>query len=136
MALDELVAAIGGDAGEAVLQAPVSLAEPLAARLREQGFFVALLDGAPVFGEETLFRALHQRCGFPAYFGFNWDALLDCLSDWSWEPAQGYVLLFRDLDLLEHRAPAVAETLLEIVREARAERGAPLRLVRLVPGAE
>jgi len=34
--------------------------------------------------------ALH----FPAYFGMNWDALHDCLTDLSWQPAAGYVLYF------------------------------------------
>jgi len=28
----------------------------------------------------------------PAYFGMNWDALHDCLTDLSWQPAAGYVL--------------------------------------------
>jgi RNAse (barnase) inhibitor barstar len=31
---------------------------------------------------------------FPAYFGMNWDALHDCLTDLSWQPAAGYVLYF------------------------------------------
>lgn len=31
---------------------------------------------------------------FPAYFGMNWDAFHDCLTDLSWQPAAGYVLYF------------------------------------------
>ena len=30
---------------------------------------------------------------FPDWFGGNWDAFEDCLSDLSWNPAPGYVLL-------------------------------------------
>jgi hypothetical protein len=39
---------------------------------------------------ERIARAL----GFPQWFGGNWDALEDCLSDLSWSKATGHVLLF------------------------------------------
>ena len=36
---------------------------------------------------------------FPDYFGYNWDALLDCLKDInSWMPAKGYVLVVNNAD--------------------------------------
>ena len=31
---------------------------------------------------------------FPEWFGANWDALADCMSDLSWWPSTGYVLVF------------------------------------------
>jgi hypothetical protein len=31
--------------------------------------------------------------GFPDWFGHNWDALEDCITDLSWRDAPGYVLL-------------------------------------------
>jgi RNAse (barnase) inhibitor barstar len=131
--LEALLSRITGAQGDAVVEAPAALAEPLRERLERLGWFVALVDRAPVFGKESLLHALYQSCEFPAHFGFNWDALLDCLSDWEWKPAPGYALLFRDLDLLERRAPEVARSFLEVVRAARAERKTPLRLVRLLP---
>jgi hypothetical protein len=41
-------------------------------------------------------RALH----FPTYFGGNWDAFLDMVTDLSWTPAIGYVVLLRDAETL------------------------------------
>lgn len=38
-------------------------------------------------------KALQRDLGFPAYFGGNLDALNDCLSDFSWHPAPGYVIV-------------------------------------------
>jgi RNAse (barnase) inhibitor barstar len=34
--------------------------------------------------KEQLFQALYQLLWLPGYFGFNWDALNDCLNDFSW----------------------------------------------------
>ena len=34
-----------------------------------------------------------KALAFPGWFGGNWDAFEDCLSDLSWHPAAGYVLL-------------------------------------------
>jgi RNAse (barnase) inhibitor barstar len=97
--------------------------------LREAGYFAVLVDRAPVFDKETLLHALYQSCIFPAYFGFNWDALEDTLkSDWL-EPTgdlKGYVLVFRNFTVLEERAKNVAETFLDIVRDiakVRQEKG-------------
>lgn len=41
-------------------------------------------------------EAIAGALAFPDWFGRNWDALEDCLSDLSWRQAQGYVLLFED----------------------------------------
>ena len=35
-----------------------------------------------------------QALEFPQWFGGNWDALEDCLTDLSWSKAAGHVLLF------------------------------------------
>jgi hypothetical protein len=44
--------------------------------------------------ERPLFDAIGEALQFPDWFGRNWDALEDCLTDLSWRKAQGHVLLF------------------------------------------
>jgi hypothetical protein len=41
----------------------------------------------------VLLNNLASALGFPDWFGHNWDALEDCLTDLSWRDAPGYVLL-------------------------------------------
>src|SRR5213593_3970891 len=45
-------------------------------------------------GKRPLFEALAEALDFPDWFGRNWDALEDCLTDLSWRPASGHVLVF------------------------------------------
>jgi RNAse (barnase) inhibitor barstar len=96
-----------------------------------------IVDRAPVFDKQTLLHALYQACGFPAYFGFNWDALSDALSEQVQQPetrlaGEGHpplILIFQDLDLLRTRSPDVAETYLDIVSEINEATGGGLRQV-------
>jgi hypothetical protein len=44
----------------------------------------------------VLMKNIGAALQFPDWCGANWDALEDCLSDLSWLPASGYVLVFED----------------------------------------
>ena len=69
--------------------------------------------------------------GFPAWFGDNWDALYDCLTDLSWRPGQGWVLILDNVHDLRRAAPPVLDTALAIMADAAVawgERGLPLRV--------
>lgn len=44
--------------------------------------------------KKPLFEAMAQALDFPDWFGENWDALEDCLTDLSWRDAAGHVLIF------------------------------------------
>jgi hypothetical protein len=48
----------------------------------------------------ALLRRVAAKLGFPAWFGENWDALEDCLTDLSWREAQGHVLAFAGFQFL------------------------------------
>jgi RNAse (barnase) inhibitor barstar len=54
---------------------------------------------------------------FPEWFGDNWDALADCLSDLSWWPAGGYVLLLDHVGDWRERAPADCDVVIDILNE-------------------
>ena len=78
--------------------------------------------------KDALLKRIAQALDFPDWFGGNWDALEDCLSDL---PAAGYVLLF------EHaKAGDDLGVLIDVLRssaEQWAERGKPFFAVFIDP---
>lgn len=49
---------------------------------------------------DELLRALYYGLWLPSYFGFNWDALYDSLSDLAWIPQKKLVILHAKLPSL------------------------------------
>jgi RNAse (barnase) inhibitor barstar len=140
-AFNKLLAECQKADGPAVVEA-ASLAPEEAGRLvtalgtREiQG---RVLDGARLSGKADLLRALAIAFAFPSYFGDNWDALLDVLSDMSWLPAKGYAIVLLHADAF-HAADATAhDTFVEVCEDA-AERWAgdsEARVFKLVRAAK
>lgn len=44
---------------------------------------------------------ISKKLKFPAYFGYNWDALSDCLRDLSWISEYGVVIIHEDLKSID-----------------------------------
>lgn len=63
--------------------------------------FVAVVDAATLQGEYEILEAMNSSFHFPAYFGWNWDALYDCLSNLEWVVADRYLLLIENADRLD-----------------------------------
>ncbi|MCD9142382.1 barstar family protein [Streptomyces albireticuli] len=69
-------------------------------------------------GGVTTKKAFLDRCAtdleFPEWFGRNWDALADCLTDLSWwleeGKARGYLLVTEDWETFRKAAPKDART--------------------------
>jgi RNAse (barnase) inhibitor barstar len=75
--------------------------------------FVASIP-AGLSSQDQLFTALSQALEFPDYFGKNWNALLDCLTDLSWIKHRRVVIKHSDLPPLE---PKTLSTYLDILSE-------------------
>jgi hypothetical protein len=59
---------------------------------------VVRLDGDSAPNEDTVFLSFYEGLRFPEYFGWNWDALSDCLRDLSWYAADRYLILIDHAD--------------------------------------
>ncbi len=95
-------------------------ADSICEQVAQHGFHCFYLDGRAIKDKTSFLDACGKAMSFPPYFGHNWDALDECMTDLSWSPAQGYVLLY---DHVEHFAgddPAQWSIALDILRDAAA----------------
>ncbi len=78
-----------------------------------QGFY---LDGRSIADKEAFLQAGAEAMHFPAYFGHNWDAFEECVTELTWRPAPGYVLLYDKMARFANGDPqewAMAQSILE-----------------------
>lgn len=74
----------------------------------------------------AMFTEFGAALQFPYYFGENWSALSDCLTDLDWTRAQDYLVLVADAHLvLDAEPPEAFGTLLTILADAHRAWGAP-----------
>ncbi|WP_319243208.1 barstar family protein [uncultured Propionivibrio sp.] len=71
-----------------------------------QAFFVVDLSRAR--NVPGFIKAMQRDLHFPDWFGHNLDALLDCLTDFSWHPAAGYVIVLSESDSLKATPTSLA----------------------------
>jgi RNAse (barnase) inhibitor barstar len=91
---------------------------------------VSLID---VTEKISLLRRIAASLGFPAWFGENWDALEDCLTDLSWREAQGHVLVFEGFQFLSAGDVGVLIDVLITAAEFWAGQGKPFFAVFIDP---
>lgn len=59
---------------------------------------VVVLEGEKCKSVASLFKEFNEKFFFPDYFGFNFDALDECLNDLEWLEAKKYLVFIRDID--------------------------------------
>ena len=97
---------------------------------RSLGFDCTRIELAGCSDKAEFLARIAAALGFPAWFGHNWDAFFDCLTDLSWRPALGYVLILEHATELKTTEPEVFDTALAILGDAATvwqARGAPFR---------
>ena len=78
-------------------------------------------------------KALMRDLHFPDWFGGNLDALNDCLTDFSWRPAPGYVITLSGVEALRATPTSFAalNAVLANAVDAWQARGVPFRIFYL-----
>ncbi|HEU4669636.1 MAG TPA: barstar family protein [Dyella sp.] len=90
----------------------------LAAQARRHELALCRIDLAGCAGKDALLARIADTLRLPAEFGFNWDALADCLRDPAWRPAWGHVLVFEHADALRAVAPGELAVLRGVLDDA------------------
>jgi RNAse (barnase) inhibitor barstar len=68
--------------------------------------------------KRTFLTQLAHALHLPAWFGMNWDAMADSLTDLRWEPGSTQVVWLKDMRRFARRSPPEFETALAVFEEA------------------
>jgi hypothetical protein len=79
--------------------------------------FFARIDPS-IANTEELLKSLYYQLWFPGYFGFNWNALYDCLCDFHWIEQRKIVIQHESLPNIPE---ADLKIYLEILRDSVAD---------------
>ena len=82
------------------------------------GFVVRVFDGRKCHTKAGLLGEFARVLDFPSYFGKNWDAFEECLTDLQWLPAPGYLFVITDADQVLPDHDEEYETFINILEEA------------------
>jgi RNAse (barnase) inhibitor barstar len=85
----------------------------------EPGTKVFYLDGKKINSKETFLSKAAEAMQFPAYFGANWDAFDECITDLTWCPAERYVILYDHADIFAQAEPTQYQIALDILNSAK-----------------
>jgi RNAse (barnase) inhibitor barstar len=135
--LSKLLQRIASTTSSAVIEVPAKPFKPdvLMEMLTKAGFQVTLIDPADqpaIQNKDALLRALHANRSLPKHFGFNWDALVDSLSDLTPGDAKGFVLILQQPQTLRAQSPEDYATFVTVMGEVSARwaaEGVPFKLL-------
>ncbi len=100
---------------------------------KELGQAVYQVDLSQARNVPGFIKAMKRDLMFPDWFGGNLDALNDCLTDFSWNPAPGYVIVLSGSEALRATPTSLAalNEVLSCAVEAWSDRGIPFRIFYL-----
>lgn len=110
-----------------------SRADAIEDALRRGGLSLARIALQDVTDKVALLRRIAEGLGFPAWFGENWDALEDCLTDLSWREGEGNVLVVEGFQSLAAEDLGVLIDVMISAAEFWAGRGRPFFAVFIDP---
>ncbi|MEH1924887.1 barstar family protein [Nostoc sp.] len=85
----------------------------------EPGTKVFYLDGKKINSKETFLSKAAEAMQFPTYFGDNWDAFDEFITDLTWCPAERYVILYEHADIFAQAEPTQYQIALDILNSAK-----------------
>jgi RNAse (barnase) inhibitor barstar len=100
------------------------------------GVVVKCIEGRRCGTKGGLLSEFARALEFPSYFGQNWDAFEECLTDLSWMPAAGYLIIVTNAEQVLRGQEEDYATFIDIVRAAGQEwaaaRAIPFHVVMTV----
>ena len=85
---------------------------------KAQGLTFFHIQGEQIKDKSQFLRSVADILQFPDYFGANWDALGDCLTDMSWNVSAGYVIVYDHPHILGGNSPEDFHTLVQVFQDS------------------
>lgn len=95
---------------------PAEQRSTLPKEVADSGLFHQQIDLAACRTSSAMLGELGRVLAFPDWYGHNFDALHDCLTDPDWQPATGHVLFIDGLAALRNGDPEGFATLIEVLQ--------------------
>jgi Barstar (barnase inhibitor) len=106
----------------------------------EAGWRLYWLAGQTVTDQQEFLQLCAETFEFPDYFGENWDALYDCLTDLTWaDTPTGYLVVYAGWQGLAQEEPESFTTALDIFADAAGlwqDAGTPMAVLLPVSGPD
>lgn len=105
-----------------VFHLPATQQSTIETAARHADFCVLKVDIVRHPSTEDVLLQLGSALDFPSWYGGNFDALYDCLTDPDWQPAKGHVLFINGITRLRAAHPVDFVTLIEVLQAAAEDR--------------
>lgn len=86
--------------------------------LKTRGVSIYNFDLKGLKNKKQLLEEIARLLEFPEYFGNNWDALYECLTDLQWLEFKGITLIFENAKGFEEKHPQDFKTLISVLQSA------------------
>jgi len=85
---------------------------------KQHGLAFFALDGKIIHNKDQFLKQAAAALQFPSYFGGNWDAMADCLTDMEWHGAEEFMIFYGNCDPFALNEPDQFAVALEIFNES------------------
>jgi hypothetical protein len=80
--------------------------------------YSARMRGREMHDSDGVFTQFYEALRLPDHFGWNWNALRDCLTDLHWLSAQRFLVTIEDADVVLSGSPEEREILFRALNDA------------------
>jgi RNAse (barnase) inhibitor barstar len=117
--MNELLAIIRGRTPTKIHKLFLEISQEELSKLCEKNYCqLFFIDGKNIQNKKDFFAICQEEMAFPTYFGHNWDAWNDCITDLSWFPASHYLFCYQNWQNFSKNSPRDWEILLDILNDA------------------
>lgn len=85
---------------------------------RVYGLAFIYIDLSGIVTKDAFLQVVSRALQFPDYFGMNWDAFEDCITDLSWFSSRGYVFVIANIEEFAQKVPRELQKARNIFRSA------------------